>query len=431
MNGRQGIEPAGQALRRATSVRLRALVAIRWIAVAGQLLTVLAVRFGLGFEFPFWPALATVGVSAAINLYLMLRPPRAQLSDQEAAWFLGFDILQLGVLLYLTGGLENPFSLLLLAPVAVAATILSFRSTVILCLLVLASASLLGAVHMPLPWHGEPPQPPLLYVVALWIALVLATVLIAAYAWRVAEEARRTSTALAAMEAALAREQRLSSIGALAAAAAHELGTPLGTITLIARELENEIDPASPLREDMALLNSEVDRCRDILTRLARQPWEDTSDSYQLVPVNALVEAVAEPYGEDGAEIVIRLREGNGPPPRVRRRAEVTHGLGNLIQNASQFAANRVEVEIGWNENMVEIEIGDDGPGFPPAVLARVGEPFLPSRSDNRRGLGQHFGLGIFIAKTLLEHSGAEVSFDNRASGGARVTVRWRLPDLQ
>ncbi|HMO84237.1 MAG TPA: hypothetical protein PKC18_04865 [Lacipirellulaceae bacterium] len=265
--------PAGaRALPAAASaaqagVRLRALVIIRWAAVAGQLVTVALVQWGLGYPLPLLPVLAVIGTSALLNLVIGLgRPAIARLDDRNAAIFLGFDVIQLAALLYLTGGLHNPFSILLLAPVAVAATILSFRSTLALCLLTIASISTIALVRKPLPWPGEEPVLPDLYVAALWVGLVLTTLLVALYAWRVAEEARRMANALAATSEALARERQMSALGALAASAAHELGSPLGTITLIADDLRREVPPGSPAHEDVRLLGEEV-RWRSIPAR--------------------------------------------------------------------------------------------------------------------------------------------------------------------
>ncbi|MGE0659913.1 MAG: ActS/PrrB/RegB family redox-sensitive histidine kinase [Reyranellaceae bacterium] len=415
-----------------SGVRLRALVIIRWAAVTGQLLTVAAVQWGLGYGLPLLPVLAVIATSALLNVAVSIgRPATARLADRDAAIFLGFDIIQLAALLYLTGGLHNPFSILLLAPVAVAATILSFPSTLALCLLTIGCISVIALIRKPLPWPGQEPNLPDLYVGALWIGLVLTTLLVALYAWRVAEEARRMANALAATSEALARERQMSALGALAASAAHELGSPLGTITLIASDLAREVSPGTPEHEDVRLLGEEVRRCRDILTRLTLKPTEDVSATYLMVPLPALVESAAEPYRRSDIEMVFEAgpagADGPAAAPLVMRSAELVQGLGSLMQNALQFARRQVRVTTAWSRREALVEIADDGPGFAPEVLESLGEPYVSTRA----GESGHMGLGVFIAKNLLARGGGVVSFANAASGGARVVVRWSNPTFR
>ncbi|MDF3072733.1 MAG: two-component sensor histidine kinase [Alphaproteobacteria bacterium] len=413
-------------------VRLRALVIIRWAAVAGQLLTVATVQWGLGYGLPVLPVLAVIATSALLNIVVSVgRPATARLIDRDAAIFLGFDIIQLTALLYLTGGLHNPFAILLLAPVAVAATVLSFRSTLALSLLTIGCISFIGLLRKPLPWPGQEPHLPGLYVGALWIGLVLTALLVALYAWRVAEEARRMANALAATSEALARERRMSALGALAASAAHELGSPLGTITLIADDLQHSVGPDSPLHEDVRLLGQEARRCRDILTSLAQKPTEDVSAMYLQVPLPALVESAGEPYRRP--DVALRFTAGPATPeapvtaPLVTRSAELIQGLGNLLQNALQFARREVRVTTAWTRHEVLVEISDDGPGFAADILESLGEPYMSTRT----GEGGHMGLGVFIAKNLLARGGGAVSFANAPTGGARVVVRWQNPTFK
>lgn len=410
-------------------VRIRTLAAIRWVAIIGQAAAILIVHFGLGFSLPVVSTSIVVAASALLNVAAtLLRPASARLRDNEAALFLAYDILQLAVLLYLTGGLQNPFALLFLAPATISATILSLRSTVILSLLALSSISVLAVFHRPLPWSGDGIELPDLYVAGVWAALALGTLFIVAYAWRVAAEARRMSDALAATQMALAREQQMSALGALAAAAAHELGTPLATIALVSRELEKELSPDDPMAEDVTLLNSEAARCRDILARLARTPGEAGEHPYRRMPLPQLVEYAAEPY-EKNAEVEVSVEIAAGTDrstaPSVAFRPEILQGLGNFIENAIQFAQNRVTLGLAWDERYISIEIGDDGPGFSPDMLHRLGEPYVSTRRQSGR-----MGLGVFIAKTLLERTGARVRFDNQPEGGASVKVRWRRSDL-
>lgn len=416
-------------------VSLRTLILIRWIAVAGQLATVLIVHYGLSFHLPIAPAVAVIAVSALLNLAATMQARfRLRLDDRDAALYLGYDLIQIAVLLALTGGLLNPFSVMLLAPLTVSASILSRVSTIITTGLTILCATALAFWHYPLP--GEVASLPAIYKVGIWIALVSSALFIAAYVWKVADETRRLGDALGASQMALAREQRVSALGALAAAAAHELGSPLGTIAVVAREMEREAPPDSPLAEDIALLRSQSERCRTILAELARRPETGGGDPYELLPLDALVETAARPHRRPDVALDIDLGLGHGPetgtstderPPVTRRTPELVHGLGNLLQNALQFARSRVSVVGEWSDRTVTLTIADDGPGFPPGLLARLGEPYLSSR-DGGRGRGpdsQHMGLGVFIAVTLLAHGGAQVAFANGPDGGAEVTVTW------
>ena len=410
-------------------VNLRTLILIRWVAIAGQASTILIVHYGLGFALPLVPALAVVGSSALLNLLLIvLRQWAARLGARDAALYLGYDILQLAVLLYLTGGLQNPFSILILAPATVAATILSRRAVIALSILAVAAISVLALRHLPLPWRAEPLVFPPELVLGAWIALVLATVFIGAYAWSIAQGARRLRDAMAATQLALAREQRVSAVGALAAAAAHELGSPLATIAVIAKELVRELPGDSPHAEDAALLLSQSERCRRILAELAQQPEEDGGSPYTRLPISALVEAAAAPHRNQGVRLIIATA---GDPaveePLVRRSPEIMHGLTNLVQNAVQFAAREISITIFWDATTVTVELDDDGPGFPLHLLGRLGEPYLSTRA----GVTDHMGLGIFIAQSLLERSGARLAFDNLAEGGAHIAISWNRANLE
>ncbi len=416
------------------SVSLRMLVLIRWVAVAGQAAALLVVYFGFGFTLPLRGTLAVVATSALLNIAAS-RPRRSssRLGDREAAFYLAYDILQLGMLLFLTGGLQNPFSLLMVAPVTVSATILSRSSVIGLSALTVAAISLLAVLHLPLPWRGSPPIPPPLYVLGVWTALVSSTMFIAGYAWSIAEEARRMRDAFAATQLALAREQRVSAVGGLAAAAAHQLGSPLATIAVVAKELVRDLPKGSPYAEDALLLLSQSERCRTILAELAQQRDGESGSPFTRLPFSALVEAAGEPHGVVGIDIVYSVaagRDGDGQPveaPLVPRSPEIMHGLGNILQNAAQFARHEVAVTTTWSEETVAVDIVDDGPGFPQTVLGRIGEPYISGRS----GEAQHMGLGIFIAQSLLERTGARLSFANLRDGGAQVVVEWKRSVLE
>jgi two-component system sensor histidine kinase RegB len=293
--------------------------------------------------------------------------------------------------------------------------------------LAVCAITVLASVHWPLPWRGVPPILPAFYVVGIWAALVLSTMFIAAYAWSVAGEARQMRDAFAATQLALAREQRISAVGALAAAAAHELGSPLGTIAIIAKELVREMPADSPHAEDAALLLSQSERCRDILAQLAHHPEDESASPYTRLPISALVEAAGAPHRAGGVRVIYATTTNTGEEPEVARRPEIMHGLGNLIQNAVQFAHREVSVSMSWDRVGVAVEIVDDGPGFPPHLLPRLGQPYLSGRG----GGTEHMGLGIFIAQTLLQRTGAQLDFANLPEGGGHVSVRWERAVLE
>ena len=401
-------------------VSLRTLIFIRWIAISGQLVTLLIVHRILGFTLPLEIALGVVGASALINLMnAMQKCGQVRLDDRDAMLHLAYDIVQVAALLYLTGGLQNPFALLLAAPVTVGACILSRGSTAMLAAITVGAITLIAIWHQPLPWHPELPKLPPLYVVALWVALSLATLFIAAYTWSVTEEGRRIRDAYAATQLALAREQQVSALGALAAAAAHELGSPLATIAVVAKELARDLPPGSPYAEDARLLISESARCRTILAELSRKGNEP--DPFGALPIALVVEAAGQPHHRPEIQVAYETEGDRAIQPLLARRPEILHGLGNLIQNAVQFAERHVEVMTAWDASSVTIEIADDGPGFSPQVLSRLGQPYLSGRRDE----SGHMGLGVFIAETLLQRTGAVLQFSNAPGGGALIKVIW------
>jgi two-component system, sensor histidine kinase RegB len=409
-------------------LRLRTLILIRWIAIVGHAFTIALVHFSLEFQLPLWPLFAAVGLSALINLGLSFGfATTTRLTERSAAWLLGYDILQLAFLLALTGGLQNPFSILLIVPVTLSAITLSLRTTVVLSLIVIAAATWLALFPSELPWYEGTFRLPALYVGGLWLALVLGTALIAGYAWRIADEARRLSDALAATQMALAREQQLSALGGLAAAAAHDLGSPLATIAVTARELANAVPEDSPLAEDVAELVSQSRRCREILRSLGQRPDSEALRPFTRVPLSAFLTTIADSYGrpEVQPEVVVERMPGAPAEPQLIPTPELKHAFANLIDNAIKFARRRVRIVVRLDAEMVEVGIEDDGPGFSPEVLELLGEPYIPTRQRS-----DGLGLGVFIAETLLARTGATLQFGNLPDG-ARVAVRWRRAVLE
>lgn len=405
-------------------LRLGTLVGLRWLAIAGQTIGVLFVDFGLGFPLPLMECLLLIALSVGLNLWLLVRFGAATRTSATVSTVqLAYDCLQLGGLLALTGGLQNPFSLLLLAPVSVSATTLPQRSTFVLAGLAVVIASLLSIFHYDLPWNpAERIVFDRVYIIGIWVSLLCGTVFIAAYTNRVAHESRQLADALSATELQLSRREQLASLDGLAAAAAHELGTPLSTIALAAKEMRSDL-PDGPLREDIELIISQTARCRDILAKL-RNLGADGGDPFAAVPLGELIAEVAKPHEHEGKTITIRKESMAGPDPVFRRNVGLLYGLGNLIENAMHFAKSAVQVECSWDRNAISVTITDDGPGFPVELFTRLGEPYVSNRGAGSDGGG--LGLGLFIAKTLLERTGARLAFENSdVAGHARVRVVW------
>jgi two-component system sensor histidine kinase RegB len=425
-------------------LRLQTAVRLRWLGVIGQLATICYVRFVLGFHFDIGICLALIALSAWLNVFLRMRyPARTRLSSVFATVLLAYDILQLAALLYLTGGIENPFVFLIVAPVTVSAATQPPRNTIGLGVLGAAATTFLVFFHRPLPW--QPPggfDLPTLYDLGALASVLAGMLFLALYAWRLAKESRQMADALAATEIVLAREQQLHALDGLAAAAAHELGTPLSTIAVVAKELARGAPPDGNFADDLALLQTQAERCREILRKLTRGTQEP-DPLLARVSVRELIEEAAAPYRGASTKIAISAApEANGQPagaePVGQRRPGVIYGLGNLISNAVDFALSKVEIRATWSGREVAVTIADDGPGISPLVLDALGEPYVttrPARHPDRARDGEPagMGLGFFIAKTLLERSGATVSLENRPApaSGAIVKVSWPRADFE
>src|SRR6266516_3045023 len=311
--------------------------------------------------------------------------------------------------------------------------VFDFNLPLTACLLVIACSAALNLV-LPLRWvSDEPLELPPIYLLGVWFSLLVALGVIGAYSWQIAEEARLLTDALAATELVLAREQHLSQLDGLAAAAAHELGTPLSTIAVVVRELERALEPTSPHSEDVKLLREQAQRCREILAKLTQ--LSASSEPFDRSKLSALIEEVVAPHRNFGVAIDVALPADRAAEPVGEHNPAIIYGLGNLVENAVDFARERVDVAARWSDGEVVIAIADDGPGFAPEILDRIGEPYLTRRSRPAGGEGEisGLGLGVFIAKTLLERTGAALTFANRAAPehGASVRVRWRREDYE
>jgi two-component system sensor histidine kinase RegB len=402
-------------------------VLLRWVAISGQTCAVVWVVL-MHLTAPVGLCLLVIAAAGWLNLSATLTWPGVRLAgNREAVLQLAFDLIELAVLLGLTGGLKNPFALLLIAPVTVGAATLPTRHAAMLGVLALAATAVLGFWSAPLPWpSGIPFSPPPLYVAGVGIALAVGIVFTAAYAWQASAEASRMELALAATQAVLAREQRLSALGGLAAAAAHELGTPLATIQVVTKEMIRSLEPG-PLFDDVQLLIEQAERCRAILRKLSQEP--DTADAHHArMSLSQLLDEVADPH-RDGV-VVIDCEVSCAPGAailEVQRMPEVLHGLSAFVENAVDFAESAVDLTAYYDDAQLIIEVRDDGPGFSADVIGKLGQPYITTRSQGENSRSSHLGMGLgfFIAKTLLERTGALVEFRNAKRGGACITARW------
>ena len=396
----------------------KAIFVIRWVAVAGQLTALLFTHIFLNFELPLYPALAVIGCSAIVNFWHIYAAQQRRLYQQASFIELGFDVIQLAALLYLTGGLLNPFSIMILAPVIVSAAVLRRKSTLLLVGLVAASVSFLATFNYPLDW-GQPVLFPPLYLVGVWLALILSSGFIAGYTWWVASSARRLSGTLADAKLALVEEQQSRALGALATSAAHKLGSPLNTITVIAHELEREVGQDELIYDDIKLLRNEIERCRVILSEIDSHTSVKALAAASPEAITALIEEIIYSRLSQDLTNFKLVYTQEKPVPLLCRRPELVHALENLLQNAQEFSAHDVTINIEWTAIDLHITIVDDGDGFTATTLARAGQPW----NSTRVGRHGHRGLGLFIARTLLESIGGSISFANDKLGGGKVKV--------
>ncbi|MEL7180152.1 MAG: ActS/PrrB/RegB family redox-sensitive histidine kinase [Pseudomonadota bacterium] len=434
---------------RSNWVRLRTLMTLRWFAIIGQSAAILvAVQFyNINIAVGAAALVVTVAVIANLLSYYAY-PTNKRLSEFEATLWLVFDILQLSALLYLTGGLNNPFAMLVLAPVTISATVLHIRSTIFLGLTAISLVTIVSRYNQPLmSAAGAELALPVLFQFGFWVALLISLVFLALYARQVTSEMNAMNEALVATQLALSREQKLTDLGGVVAATAHELGTPLATIKLVSSELKEELEDRPDLLEDAELIRSQADRCRDILQSMGRSGKDDLQ--VRFAPIETVVQEAAEPHLDRGKQVQFDVLPQDGASltqPSIERRPEIIHGLRNLIQNAVDFSRARVMVEMTWSDDEIVVRISDDGRGFPQSVIGRIGDPYVKRRrlsEDGARRPGyEGMGLGLFIAKTLLERSGAKLNFSNsrrhghaswtgQATGGAIVEVRWPRRLLQ
>ena len=403
----------------------KALVLIRWIALFGQSAALFTVFFFFNFEPPFLSAFGIILVGVALNIWQAWRTRHVtQTSALELLLALSFDVIQLAGLLYLTGGLTNPFSILLLAPIAVSAALLGFRSTAVLVILVGVSATLLSRFHLPLPLLSDGFVLPPLYLTGLLAALMVSALFISFYVWWLADKSRRTSASLVATQLVLEREQRIENLGTLAAAAAHKLGSPLNTITLISHDLQDRLKQqpnSQTLSEDINLLIDESERCRVILSELDRDVNTDRFADDVTMPVSQVLQTMLDPKLTE-LSTLLELTTGaldESSEPLSKPLPDLKYTLETLLDNARDYAISAIKLDIGWTATDIDISLSDDGPGFSPNILARIGQPGNSSR-DGRDG---HRGLGLFLAVTLVNSLGGQIDIYNEEVGGAAVHI--------
>ena len=424
-------------------VPLRTLTNLRWMAIAGQIAALTIAPLYFDIALPWGLCVAAVAASVIANvIFMTVFPGNKRLAEHQALAMLVFDLCQLALLLAAAGGLTNPFALLVLAPVTIAATALNLRSTVMAALTAIVLVAMIAAFGLPLRYmDGTTLQVPPLLRLGYLLSIVIGIVFIALYARRVATEIRAMSDALFAAQMALAREQKLTDLGGVVAATAHELGTPLATIKLVSTEMIDELQGQDSLMQDAMLIREQADRCRDILRSMGQAGKDDLH--LKQAPLSTVLREAAEPHLSRGKTVLfaeLPNPEGDTKQPNILRQPEVIHGLRNLLQNAVDFAGSKVWVDTDWTATEITVRICDDGPGFPAQVIGRIGDPFVrlkPARlTEGLRRDYEGMGLGLFIAKTLLERTGADMTFANASDPflspkerpercGAVVVVKW------
>ena len=408
----------------------KTLVILRWIALVGQYVTISIVFFIFKFELHFFYCSLIIFVGVLTNLYLQFKFKKNQLNNFASTFCLFYDLLQLSLLLYLTGGITNPFSILLIVPAIVASTFLTLRSTINLSVTTVLILLVLTIYNLPLPNYGELwSHVPRTYLYALPIAIIITLVFLTYFGVRFGIENRKRTEALNKLELILAKEHELESIGLQAAAAAHSLGTPLSTITVVARELEKEIGKNSKYTKDIDLLLSQTKRCSDILKDLSKDQLQE-DNFLSDIKIEELLSEIVRSFTEISEKKLSLLVEKNKLNPRIDRTLEITYGLRNFIGNAVKYSNSSVDINLESDNKITQVKVCDDGPGFSEDILDVLGEPYI--RSKNKIiSLKSGLGLGTFIGKTLLERMKANIKFDKcPKTNGAMVTIKWQTKDL-
>ena len=407
----------------------RVSIFIRWIALSGQLTTVLIVHFALGFFLPLVPLLTIIAIGIILNLWQSwLNKNAVQLSRLSVLFVLIFDVTQLAALLYFAGGLLNPFSILFLAPVAVSAAILDVFSTITLVIIVTICASILSIYHLPLPWSYTGFVVPPLYQFGLWIALVISAIFMAYYVFWLAQKSKRTSEMLGQTRLMLASERQVIALGSLATAAAHKLGSPLTTIRLISDDLMAQLKLNSIQKEDLLLLKAEVERCQIILSELDSDAMKTSRELDILMPLGlAIQKMVANTISSFKVQIEWKVENSSDKnQPEIAQIPELSYALEAILENANDFAETKITLGISWDHESIYINVIDDGMGYPPSILSNIGQP----ENSSRLGQEGHKGLGLFLVQSFIRQLNGTTIFQNRKPNGASVKIKIPIESL-
>ena len=403
----------------------KTLVNLRWMAIAGQLIAINLVHHYLGLEFPIIQSHIIIFIGLVTNLYLQFKIKTNQLKDVYSSLFLIYDLVQLSLLLYLTGGISNPFSLLLIVPGIVSSTFLSMGTTIILGAITIILLSVLTKFYLPLPGLVEYGfNFPIFYLLGMLISIIVGLVFLSYFGIKFSGETKKRSEALNKLQQVIAKEYELESLGGQAAAAAHSLGTPLATITVVAKELRKEIKEDSKYSKDLDLLISQTKRCGDILKQISQKQIIEDKFMNAIKLEDLLVEILKSFLETSEKKITIKSNKDINKI-NISRTPEIIYGLRNFIGNAVKFSYEKVIVEIESNKENIIVTIQDDGPGFPEDVIGIIGEPYIKSRS-RQLNIKSGLGLGTFLGKTLLERQGANLTFYN-SNSGAVVKIVWSV----
>ena len=401
------------------------LTVLRYIAIFGQFFAVNLVYFYLALPFPIELSYIIIFVGLLTNFYLQFGIKINQLKDLYAAIFLVYDLLQLSILLYLTGGIFNPFSLLLIIPAIVSSTFLSMGTTIILGIITSLLLLMISFFHLPLP--GENMNLlhfPNFYKTGIVISIFIGLIFLSYFGIRFAGETKKRSEALNKLQEVISKEYELESLGGQAAAAAHSLGTPLATISVVAKELKKEIGNEKEFSKDIDLLISQTKRCSEILKQISKkQIEEDIFFSY--TKFEDLLEEIIDSFKETSSKEINLLVNEDINKIAILRTPEIIYGLRNFIGNAVKFSKSRVKINLASDQKLIEIKINDDGPGIPEDIIKKIGEPYIKSKSKELNS-NSGLGLGTFLGKTLLERQNAKLSFKRNSDlGGALVVITW------
>ena len=417
-------------LRENLNLDKKTLVILRWIAIIGQFSAITLVYFYLKLDFPILIAMAILLLGFLSNLYLQFGIRSITLRDFYASIFLVYDLIQLSTLLYLTGGISNPFSILMIIPTIVSSTLLSMGTTIILGILTIIFLFLLTIFHYPLPGiHDDSITFPKLYLTGYFLAIIVGLVFLSYFGIRFSGESKRRSDAINKVQQVIAKEYELESLGGQAAAAAHSLGTPLATISVVASELKKELGEKNEHSKDIDLLISQTKRCGEILKKISKKQIKD-DEFFSKTKLEDLLSELISSFKETSSKHIKLQTEHDKNKISFQRSPEIIYGLRNFIGNAVKFSKTKVEIILSSNKKDIEILIKDDGPGFPADVIEILGEPYIKSKSPEIND-NAGTGLGTFLGKTLLERKGAKLSFINdKNNKGASVKIFWECKDL-